>query len=85
MKKYAELILVIISMGTGFAFMFTTFATAADMDDLKAIVIAEGIQRKMWRVCESSSDTKQVKRQIAKDQARYQQLTGFQQEWICTP
>ena len=78
--------MVLVAMGSGFTFMFTTFATAADMDELKSIVIAEGIQRKMWRLCDNAGkDHTELKRQIGKDQARYQQLTGFTQAWICKP
>ena len=78
--------MVLATLAGGFSYMFTTFATAADVDEIKAIVIGDSIQRKMWRVCDNPhiSHT-ELKRQIAKERARYREVTGYALDWICTP
>ncbi len=85
------LVTVGLAIGSTLTYLQLNFATAADVEkmqadvtDIKAIVLADSIQRKMFRMCDSP-DNRELAKTIAKMRHDYQILTGDVLGWVCTP
>ena len=82
---------IVVAMSSMFLYLNATFATAedvskmqSDVTDIKAMMLADSIQRKMWRMCEDPQNA-ELARMIEKMRNDYHILTGDVLNWVCTP
>ena len=85
------LVTVGLAIGSTLTYLQLNFATAADVQqmqddvtDIKAMMLADSIQRKMWRMCEDPQNA-ELARMIEKMRNDYHILTGDVLGWVCTP
>ena len=65
-------------------YMELNFAKASEFDQLKELMVAEGIQRRMWIWCrEPQRDD--LKARIELERVRFAQAFGHNIDWPCVP
>ena len=90
MRTISELLIIIATLSGGFVYLSTEFASASDVEQLqgdvseiKAMVTADSIQRRMMRYCDNHSP--ELKLRIETERLAYQITYARTLEWICEP
>jgi len=90
MRTISELVVILMALGAGFAWLSTEFAAASDVEmlqsdvsEIKQMVTADAIQRRMMRYCESVNA--ELKLRIEANRLAYEANYGYAVEWVCDP
>ncbi len=84
MTGYINASLIVGATVSVLTYMHLNFASAADMSELKEIVVTATIQRMMWDWCKES-DRADLKHRIEADRADFARDFHHPIEWVCTP
>lgn len=82
MTGYINASMIVGATASVLTYMHLNFASAADMSELKEIVVSQNIQRLMWRACDKL-DNDELKRRIEYDRAAFLRDFGHGIEWVC--
>ena len=83
MTGYANATMIVAATASVLTYMHLNFASASDMSELKEIVVAQNIQRMMWRFCDNPASD-ELKRRIEFDRAMFERSFGHKLDWACT-
>ena len=84
MTGYANAALIVGATMSVLAYLEMNFAKAAEFDELKELIVADGINRRMWVWCrEPHRDD--LKARIEAERIRFMQAFDHEIEWPCVP
>ena len=90
MKTILELVVIIATLGSGFVYLSTQFASAGDVEilqsdvsEIKQMVTADAIQRRMMRYCTTPNN--ELRLRIEANRLAYEASYGYSIEWVCEP
>ena len=84
MTGWANASMIVAATVAVIGYMELNFAKAAEFDELKELMVAEGINRRMWIWCrEPHRDD--LKERIELERIRFEQAFGHDISWPCVP
>ncbi len=84
MTGYINASLIVGATVSVLTYMELNFAKASEFAELKELMVAEGVQRRMWIWCrEPQRDD--LKARIEAERVRFMQEFGHSLEWPCVP
>ncbi len=83
MKSWSTIAAIVAATASVMVYMHTTFALATDFAELKEIIVADGIQSRMWRHCETPNN--ELKRRIENERTKFKAEFDYAVDWPCTP
>ena len=82
MTGYINAAAIVGATVTALTYVHLNFASASDFVELKQIIIAENIQDRMWRACDTSNNSELLRR-IEAERAEFKAEFGQTVEWVC--